>query len=67
MLEDFAELYSGKVKVCKLNVDKSKKPNEYTIRGVPAFLTFKAGQPKSELIGLVPKDQLVDLVDELLK
>jgi thioredoxin 1 len=67
MVEDIATQYKGRLKVCRVDVDKSKKQKEFNLRGVPAFLTFKAGKKKSELVGLVPKDQLLLMVEDILK
>jgi len=67
IVEDIAEKYNGQVKVGKLDVDKSRQiPIKYGIRSIPTLLIFKKGQVVEQIIGAVPKDQLLKKLDRHL-
>jgi thioredoxin 1 len=67
ILEDLAEEYSGKLKVAKLNVDDNPKtPTSYNVRGIPNLVFFKSGKVVEQIIGAVPKDQLVAAISKIL-
>lgn len=56
VVEDLAGEFEGKVKVGKLDVDSSPKTaQKYGIRGIPAMLIFKDGEPVDQIVGAVPK------------
>jgi thioredoxin 1 len=67
MIEDLAVQFEGRLKVCKMDVDKTSKRAEWKLKGVPAFFTYRAGKRRGELLGLVPKEQLLQIVEEILK
>ncbi|MEK6631426.1 MAG: thioredoxin [Acidobacteriota bacterium] len=57
-----AEL-DGKLTVAKLNVDEN--PNvvgRFGIRGIPTLILFKGGKAVDQVVGLVSKDALKDMV-----
>jgi len=59
-VEEIAEEYQGKAKVGKLDVDNNPKVAvEYGIRSIPTLLVFKDGEIADQIIGAVPKAQLV--------
>lgn len=63
-IETVANEYSGRVKVCKVDVDNSPNiASRYGIRSIPTILFFKGGQNVGQLVGNVPKGA----IDELLK
>jgi thioredoxin 1 len=68
-LEQVAKDLAGKVKVVKLDVDKS--PNvtgQYGIRAMPTLMMFKDGQPVGQHVGaLVQKVRLEAWVKEQAK
>ncbi len=67
IMEDIAEEYDGKVKVCKLDVDKN--PNvavKYGIRSIPTVLYFKNGEVADRIIGAYPKSHFVERLEKLL-
>lgn len=65
-VEEIADAYAGKVKVCKLDVDGS--PNtaaQYGIRSIPTILFFKAGQQAGQLVGNVPRGAIEEVMKKL--
>ncbi len=68
IVEEIATDYAGKVKVCKLNVDESQSlASRYGIRSIPSLLIFKAGSVVNQVIGAVPKSELVKRLEAVLK
>jgi thioredoxin 1 len=68
IVDDIARDYAGKVKVCKLNVDDSQSlASRYGIRSIPSLLIFKGGSVVNQVIGAVPKSELVKRLDLVLK
>ncbi|NKB70878.1 MAG: thioredoxin [Candidatus Latescibacteria bacterium] len=63
-VEQIAGEYEGRAKVCKLDVDTAQKTaGEFGIRSIPTLLIFKEGKVSDQLIGAVPKQQIVDKLD----
>ncbi|MBI5448265.1 MAG: thioredoxin TrxA [Gammaproteobacteria bacterium] len=66
-LEEIAQLYQGKLKVVKVNVDESPAiASKYGIRGIPTLLLFKQGNVEGTKFGAVSKQDLVAFLDEML-
>lgn len=62
-VEEVARENAGKLKVVKLNVDEnSNAAGKFNIRGIPTLLVFKGGQVADQLVGAVPKDQIVKVI-----
>ena len=67
VVEELANTYGGRLKVVKMNVDDNPEtPARYGVRGIPNLLFLKDGEVKDQLIGAVPKAQLVRAIDTLL-
>ena len=67
ILEEIADEYSGKVKITKLNVDDNPKtPMNYKVKSIPKLVFFKDGEAVAEIVGAVPKDQIVEALGKLL-
>ena len=65
LLEEVATEYGGKIKILKMNVDDNPKtPSEYKVKGIPNLVFFKGGEKVDQLIGNVPKEQLVEAIDK---
>jgi thioredoxin 1 len=61
---EIANDYAGRLKVMKLNVDEAmNSAGRYNIRGIPTLLVFKGGQVVEQIVGAVPKDQIVKALD----
>ena len=65
VLEEVAKDYSGKLKIVKMNVDDNPRtPSSYGVRGIPNLVIFKKGEVVEQVIGAVPKDQLVASINK---
>ena len=59
--------YVGKVSVGKLNVDDNPSITmRYMVRGIPTVMLFKGGQIVDQVVGLVDKNALKQMVDKHL-
>ncbi len=64
ILDQLAGEYAGRLKVVKINVDDNPQvPSRFGVRGIPNLLIVKGGEVKDQIIGAVPKAQLVKAVD----
>lgn len=67
VVEQLASEYDGKLKVFKMNVDDNPQtPSRYGVRGIPNLILFKDGTVADQIIGAVPKAQLVKAIDRAL-
>ena len=67
VVEELAQDYAGKLKVVKMNVDDNPRtPSRYGVRGIPNLILFQAGEVKEQIIGAVPKGQLVKAIDRVV-
>ena len=68
VVEELANEYAGRVKVCKLDVDQGMNAaGKYQISSVPTLVAFKDGQIAFQAVGLQSKETLAAKLDELLK
>jgi len=68
IIDEIAENYGDKIKVCKLNVDENQKTAmQYGIKGIPTIIFFKNGEVVEQSVGLVPKDYLEDLIKKVIE
>ena len=66
-VETIASEYAGRAKVGKLNVDDNQSlAGRYNVRGIPAFLLFKNGQIREQLVGAAPKDAIAKMLEKHL-
>jgi thioredoxin 1 len=64
-IDSLATDYVGKVTVGKLNVDDNPAVTvRYMVRGIPAVLLFKGGEMVDQVIGLVDKSTLKQMIDK---
>jgi thioredoxin 1 len=67
VIEEIADEYAGKVKVCKLNVDNEPQTTtNYGIRFIPTFILFKDGQVQRQWVGVTGKNEIIAAIEELL-
>ncbi len=65
IIEEMAEKYSGRLKVAKMNVDENPAtPGRYGVRGIPTLILFKNGEVVDQVVGAVPRNQVVELIDK---
>ncbi len=68
VIEEIAEDYDGKLKVGKLNVDENPGvPSAYDIRSIPTLIVFKDGAAQERVVGALPKNHIVDLIESILE
>ena len=66
-IDALAADYDGKVAVGKLNVDENPSITmKYMVRGIPTVMLFKGGQIVDQVVGLVDKGSLKQMVDKHL-
>jgi thioredoxin 1 len=59
--------YVGKVSVGKLNVDDNPSvTTRYMVRGIPTVMLFKGGEIVDQVVGLVDKGTLKQMLDKHL-
>jgi len=64
VLEEIAAEYSGKMKICKLDIDANENtPPKYGIRGIPTLMLFKNGAVEATKVGALSKSQLTAFLD----
>ena len=65
-IEEVAADFKGRAKVGKLDVDANGKiAAQYGIRSIPAILLFKDGQVVDQVIGVAPKSELTNKLNNL--
>ncbi len=66
ILEEIADEYAGKAKVCKLNTDEARDSAiEFGISAIPTTILFKDGQVHKKWVGLTSKKDLTAALNEL--
>ena len=63
VVEEIAKEYDGKIKVGKLDVDANgETAMNFGIRSIPTLLVFKGGKVVEQIIGALPKRNLLEKV-----
>ncbi|TNE77330.1 MAG: thioredoxin TrxA [Gammaproteobacteria bacterium] len=67
ILDELADEYAGKVKICKLDVDSNvETPAKFNVRGIPTLILFKDGNIEATKVGALSKTQLIEFIDASL-
>ena len=67
VVEEVAKQYAGRLKVGKLNVDNEiRTAEEFRINSIPTLIIFSSGKERERLVGAVPKDFLVEKLEQHL-
>ncbi len=67
-IEEVAADFKGRAKVGKLDVDANGKiAAQYGIRSIPAILLFKDGQVVDQVVGVAPKSELTNKLNDLIQ
>jgi thioredoxin 1 len=63
-LEEIAGSLGGKVRVVKINIDENPQtPSKFEIRSIPTMILFKNGQAVEQLLGNLPKENIMDMLN----
>ena len=64
LLDELAEEYTGKLKVCKLDVDANPETApKYNVKGIPTLIIYRNGNPEARKVGALSKSQLSAFID----
>ena len=67
VVEELATEYQGKAVIGKVDVDTNQEvAAKYGIRNIPTILFFKDGEVVDKVVGVVPKEQLVEKLNAIL-
>jgi len=67
ILEEVASEMDGRVKIAKLDVDSNNKTaGKYNIMSIPSLLFFRNGEVVDQVVGALPKAQLVARLQKVL-
>ena len=63
VVDEIAELYDGRVKVCQIEIDESETlAAEFEVEIVPTFVVFRNGEPVSAASGVLAKEVLEEMI-----
>ncbi len=67
VLSEVAELYEGKIKVGKINIDNELAITmKYSVTSVPTLVMIKDGEEVDRSVGLIPLEELKAFVEKNL-
>ena len=53
------------IKVCKVNVDEEQQlAIKYGVMSIPTLLVFKGGELVNQSVGVIPKEEVLNLIKE---
>ncbi len=68
LIDELANEFEGKVKICKLNIDEAHDiATRYGVMSIPTVMIFNNGQVVGESVGVVPKEKLVSMFSSFIK
>ncbi len=64
LLDQVADEYAGKIKVCKVDVDANPQTAaKFSVRGIPTLMLFKGGELEATKVGALSKSQLTEFIN----
>ncbi len=64
VVDELADELSGKVKITKLDVDSAQElAMKYNVMSIPTMMIFKSGEPVDQLVGALPKNQILEKIN----
>ncbi len=65
IIEEMAGEFGDDVKLGKVNVDNNQElAGQFGVRGIPTIMVFKGGEVVASFVGLRPKEDLVNALNE---
>ncbi|MFH1836740.1 MAG: thioredoxin [Candidatus Omnitrophota bacterium] len=63
VIEEIAEEFQGKLKVCKVNIEEAPKTSaDYGIMNIPTLILFKNGKVADKVTGAIPKNDIISKI-----
>jgi thioredoxin 1 len=67
IVDKMAEVYAGRLKVCKLNVDDDFPiAAQFGVQSIPTLIFFKNGEVVNKSIGYSSEDELKSMIDAVV-
>ena len=67
-IDEIAEDFSGRAGVYKVNVDdEGELAARFGIMSIPTLIVFKDGEVFDKLVGVVPKENIAEIIENALK
>jgi thioredoxin len=67
IMDELAKEYAGKLAIGKLNTDDNPQtPMKYGVMSIPTLIVFRGGKVATQIVGAVPKKDIVAKVEPLL-
>ncbi|MEG1448121.1 MAG: thioredoxin [Oscillospiraceae bacterium] len=64
VLEQVDQEANGKYQVCKVDIDEnSALAEQFKVMSIPTIIVFKNGKPAKTSVGLIPKEQVISLLN----
>lgn len=64
VIDQLADELSGKAKIVKVNVDEAQEvAAQYNVMSIPNLLLFKGGEVVDQMVGAMPKEQLMEKIN----
>lgn len=68
IIEELAEDYKGRVRVCKVDVDAEQAlAEQFQVMTIPTVVLFKNGEIVEKTIGAKPKKAFAEMIDKHLQ
>ncbi len=66
VLEEIAREGDGRFRVAKVNIDDDPALQQrFQVRGVPTLLFFNGGEMRDQIVGVAPKNAIVEKLEKL--
>lgn len=67
ILDEIADEYSDRLKIYKMDIEENTlTPSKYGVRGIPTLMLFKEGELAAAKVGVLPKEQLTNFLDQFV-
>lgn len=64
VIDEIADEVDDKALVCKVNIDEEQNlAQEYRVMSIPTLLYFKDGKVVNQMVGVRPKEELLDALE----